>query len=287
MTYDKELDDELLMLVDKHPHNFVRILISKGKKKSSKNYSHLQDYVVHCTSKLVSQSAFNYKWKTLIYWTLHHITDWNDNRVKCKVCGKSLHRIDVKHAMSGYNRQTCCKECERMLAQCSTTQHMQTHYGVNNAFQIDAVQRKLNVKKAQMQAHRDQTKQKNKTFKTSKQEEAIYAILCNEFGKDNIIRQYKSNVYPFCCDFYVRQLDLYIECNFSWTHGGHWFDETNAEDLKKLQKWKDKGTKYYLNAIETWTVRDLKKKKIAENSNLNYVAFWSLDECMHFIDNLH
>ena len=100
-----------------------------------------------------------------------------------------------------------------------------------------------------MQLHRNATKRKNGTFKMSKKEDKAYDILCKKFGKDDIIRQYQSEKYPFNCDFYIKSLDLYIECNFSWTHGKHWFDENNEEDIRRLEFMKSKNTAYYDNAI--------------------------------------
>ena len=128
------------------------------------------------------------------------------------------------------------------------------------------------------------TKKRNGTFKKSTQEDAVYEMLCKKYGEDNVIRQYWSEAYPFNCDFYIPSLGLYIECNFSWTHGGHFFNENDEEDLKKLQQWKDKGTKYYLNAIETWTVRDVKKRQAAKKNKLNYVVFWNLDDVYRKVD---
>jgi hypothetical protein len=75
------------------------------------------------------------------------------------------------------------------------------------------------------------TKRKNGTFNTSKPEDKSYELLCEKFDKDDIIRQYKSEKYPFNCDFYVKSIDTYIECNFNWTHGGHPFDPNSEEDL--------------------------------------------------------
>ena len=75
----------------------------------------------------------------------------------------------------------------------------------------------------------------------------------------------------------------YIECNFSWTHGGHFFDETSEEDLKRLEDLKSKKTDYYDNAIETWTKRDLLKKKTAEDNHLDYKVFWTLKEAAEWI----
>lgn len=62
----------------------------------------------------------------------------------------------------------------------------------------------------------------------------MYTLLCNIFNVDDIIRQYSDNRYPFCCDFYLKSLDLFIELNFHWTHGGHPFDENSQADQEKL-----------------------------------------------------
>ena len=165
------------------------------------------------------------------------------------MCNKPLHKANVKNVFVGYARKTCCRECERKLAQRHNEDHMKSTYGVKNAFQLKSVKQKLYAKREEMQAHRDATHRKNKTFKTSKKEDEAYKVLCKKFGEDDVIRQFKSDVYPFNCDFYIKSLDLYIECNFSWTHGGHWFDSSSKEDLEKLEKWKSKKTKYYDNAI--------------------------------------
>ena len=90
-------------------------------------------------------------------------------------------------------------------------------------------------------------------------------MLCKVFKSDDVIRQFKDEKrYPFYCDFYMKSQDLFIECNFSWTHGGHWFDAKNEDDVERLKHMKAKKSKYYGNAIETWTVRDIKKRRCAE-----------------------
>ena len=43
-----------------------------------------------------------------------------------------------------------------------------------------------------------------------------------------------------------------------------------------LEKWKSKNSKFYNIAINTWTVRDPYKRKIAMEYNLNYLEIWSL-----------
>lgn len=130
------------------------------------------------------------------------------------------------------------------------------------------------------------TKRNNNSFNISKTENETYNILINFFGKDNVITQYKSKEYPFCCDFYIKTISLYIECNYHWTHGFHPFDVNNKNDVKKLNLWKSKQTKYYINAINTWTIRDVNKRNIAKKNNLNYIEFFSIDEFKKFIYEL-
>ena len=85
--------------------------------------------------------------KTLLFWVLNHIQNWNDERVKCKVCRKPLYGIDVKHVELGYNRCTCSKMCERKMAYSNSSYRLQAKYNVTNAFQIPYVKEKLNNKK--------------------------------------------------------------------------------------------------------------------------------------------
>ena len=127
------------------------------------------------------------------------------------------------------------------------------------------------------------TKEKHNTFNSSKPENEFYDFLLTIFDISDVVRNYSLDErYPFSCDFYIKSLDLFIELNLSWTHGGKKFDESDEEDKAKLEKWKNKNTKYYNNAINTWTVRDIKKFEIANKNNLNYIVFYNIDEINEF-----
>ena len=83
----------------------------------------------------------------------------------------------------------------------------------------------------------------------------------------------------------MKDFDIFVECNFHWTHGGHPFDPSSIKDQVKLERWKTKGTKYYDNAINTWTKMDVEKRNKAKEENLNYIEFWSFKELKeYFID---
>ena len=126
--------------------------------------------------------------------------------------------------------------------------------------------------KAEILAKQYATKSKNKSFNTSKAEENYYKGLIEIYGIDDVKRQYNEDPrYPFACDFYIPSEDLFIELNAHWSHGGHPFDETNLDDIYKLEQWQEKAetSVYYKNAIIVWTERDPLKIKIAKNNNLN------------------
>lgn len=64
--------------------------------------------------------------------------------------------------------------------------------------------------------------------------------------------------------------------NAHWTHGGKPFDPNDNECEKQLLEWKEKAkvSQYYATAINTWTVRDVEKSKVAKNNNLNYKVIY-------------
>lgn len=116
----------------------------------------------------------------------------------------------------------------------------------------------------------------NNSFNRSIAEDNYYKELVRKYGESDVIRWYSDERYPFVCDFYIPSKDLFIELNKHWTHGGHSFDELSLEDISKLENWKEmsKTSKYYLNAIYTWTVLDVKKQKTAKENHLNYEVIY-------------
>ena len=105
----------------------------------------------------------------------------------------------------------------------------------------------------------------------------------------NVKRQYKDKErYPWCCDFYIPELDCFIELNGNWTHGKHAFSSTSKEDLYIVEQWKKRSVEhhYYGNAIKTWTICDVKKRNKAKEEKLNFYEFWNLENAKKFIDEL-
>ena len=174
-------------------------------------------------------------------------------------------------------RQTCIKKYgvdnvqKSELIKQSTIEHNLEKYGVEYPTQLQSTIDKIH-----------ESKTKHKTHTCSKEEDKVYELLKTMYN--DIRRQYKSEDYPFACDFYIVDNDLYIECNFHWTHGKHGFDKNNPDDIKKLNLWKkrSKEKEYYISAINVWTTRDVMKRKIAEKHGLNYLEFFSFSELKNY-----
>lgn len=123
------------------------------------------------------------------------------------------------------------------------------------------------------------TMKENGTFAKSKPEDLFYEFLQSYFSQDDIYRWYgKDSRYPFQCDFYISSIDLFIECNFFFTHGSHPFDFNNQDDVKELNRLKqvaeDKHGLYDAN-VYVWSELDVKKLQTAIDNNLNYMMFYS------------
>lgn len=115
------------------------------------------------------------------------------------------------------------------------------------------------------------SKRQNCTLNTSSVEEHVK-------GFDDFESQYNNDSrYPYLCDFYDKDRDLFIEVNASWIHGYHWYDAENDVDTCKKWKVKSKKSEYYANALEVFTKRDVEKRETACANNLNYVTLWDSD----------
>lgn len=120
------------------------------------------------------------------------------------------------------------------------------------------------------------TKKNNKSFNTSSDEEKYYKYLLSLYSESDIVRSYKSEEYPFNCDFYIKSENRYIELNKHWTHGGMPYIKGDPTCDEKLRIWEEKSkfSKFYKNAIITWTIRDVLKVKTSIKNKLNYTVIY-------------
>ncbi|MBO5004253.1 MAG: hypothetical protein J6D03_03185, partial [Clostridia bacterium] len=121
---------------------------------------------------------------------------------------KEIHSIITKH--TDYN-----------LANKHRIQTNLTKYGVKYVVCLESLREKRKSYESKLKEYN--TKKINGTFNTSSWEDKSYVMLKEVYP--DVLRQYRDNIrYPWCCDFYIPSKDLFIECNYGWTHGGHPYD---------------------------------------------------------------
>ena len=220
---------------------------------------------------------------------------YQSEKIKQKIAETNLNRYGFTHPMKSNEIQERLKNS------------MIDKYGVSYASQLEEAKKankETDLVKYGTEYHITsvQCKQKSKTTKLNRhstflskeriilmQTELNKASLNEkDFYKNlskyyNVVYNTSSEKYPYLCDFYIFDLDLYIELNLTWTHGWHYFDETNLDDVNKLQEMKSKHNDYYDIAIDVWTKKDIEKRDCAIKNNLNYVVLWNKDQIKKFL----
>jgi len=204
-----------------------------------------------------------------------------------------------RHGIKYYNnteaaKQTCLKK-----------------YGVENIQQLPEVREKakqtnlkrygveycLQNKKICQKAW--QTKKAHNKLNKSKQEDKIFEIIKQVYP--NVLRNHKTKEYPFYCDFYIPELNLYIEYQGAWTHGKDGsnilgpYNPNNPKHQALVKKWEEKAEKIenetgkksqYRDAIDTWTRRDPLKRQTAAANHLNWLEFFTFGAFLDWFNAL-
>lgn len=164
-------------------------------------------------------------------------------------------------------------------------------YGGISPFSSIDVRSKINFKEALEKGI--ETKRKNKSFNSSKIQDKIKDYLFEKYLY--VECEYKDNKrYPFHVDFYIPSLDIFVEVQAHWTHNSHPYNKNDENDRNKLNEWLEcaKTSKFYENAVSTWSVRDVEKRNTAKENNLNYFEFFGndlnkfIEEFSLYVDNL-
>lgn len=107
------------------------------------------------------------------------------------------------------------------------------NYGVSCALDVPGARQKSRDKESLQKEYI--TKKSHNSFNKSKKEEQFFEYLKLLYNVDDIERQYSIDPrYPFNCDFYIKSEDLFIECNYHWTHGGKPFDKDDINCQQQL-----------------------------------------------------
>lgn len=164
------------------------------------------------------------------------------------------------------------------------------HHNISNA--VKEISRKRTTEDEllrieRMKHTRKLNKLKNGSVFDSKHEEIIYEVLCNIYGKDDVVYDYIDDRYKdpitnrkFHCDFYIKSLDKFIEYQGFYTHGNKPYDDNDEECVRLVEHWKSKG---FDNCIYDYTVRDVTKRNVAIQNDLNFEYIYDLNRWL--LDN--
>lgn len=189
---------------------------------------------------------------------------------KARIEATMLERYGAKNFMQSEAAQDVIPSMVEKARQTQRERFGADHYAQSEEYRANQVA----YKQAELEA-----KRQNHTFNSSGCEDSLHSRLTAVFGDGQVIRQYQDERYPYACDFYVKDRDLFIELNASWTHGGRWWQQDSFWCRRQKAVWQDKAAlhAFYKQALDTWLVRDTAKRVAAESGRLNYLVFWDAD----------
>ena len=164
---------------------------------------------------------------------------------------------------------------------------MLRRYGVEYSMQIPKNKEYMSylMSSYEMQERRYNTMKRNHTFNSSSTEEELFLYIKSKFP--TVVRQYKDkNRYPYFCDFYIPELDYFIELQGYYTHGKHPFDPNSNEDLQLIEYYKKKYGED-CQSITIWSIKDVEKRDCAKRNHLNFKEVWSLEDGKNFVNDLY
>ena len=164
---------------------------------------------------------------------------------------------------------------------------MLRRYGVEYSMQIPKNKEYMSylMSSYEMQERRYNKMKRNHTFNSSSTEEELFLYIKSRFP--TVVRQYKDkNRYPYFCDFYIPELDYFIELQGYYTHGKHPFDPNSNEDLQLIEYYKKKYGED-CQPITIWSIKDVEKRECAKRNNLNFKEVWSLEDGKNFVNDLY
>ena len=164
---------------------------------------------------------------------------------------------------------------------------MLRRYGVEYSMQIPKNKEYMSylMSSYEMQERRYNTMKRNHTFNSSSTEEELFLYIKSKFP--TVVRQYKDkNRYPYFCDFYIPELDYFIELQGYYTHGKHPFDPNSNEDLQLIEYYKKKYGED-CQPITIWSIKDVEKRDCAKRNHLNFKEVWSLEDGKNFVNDLY
>jgi len=289
-----------------------------------KNFVKFSNLDIYVKNKWLLEYLNNrFKDSASLYETIDRIKKGIEEKPKCPVCGRPVNYVGKKSKMfTTYCSNTCAGKSEEVIKKKAMTdmaknggvrgwtlsnsskekiekrkKTMIERYGTLNPTLIPGVSDKIHdtckkkfgyecvMQNPEIRIKKNNTEKLNGYSKISKYENHFKNVLEEVFNTEVNI-QYLDERYPYKCDFYIKNFDLFIELNCSQYHHFHPFDFKNQEDLDELKRLNEKAEEIRKNGkrnqydqiIYVWTILDPMKRKNAELNNVKLLELWAEDD---------
>ena len=246
------------------------------------DYQFKRDYIKNPLTKIIKKSGG-------LKWELPNKDDLEFLYINLNLELRQLYKIfNINHStihniLHNYNIKKTTK-----LRKENNEKAMKRLYNVINQFQRPEIKLKCHTKEKIENGIKTRIRNKNWGGNTSKTQKKILSLLQLKFPL--VLEDYKSDLYPFHCDFYIPSEDLYIEYQGYLTHGDgiyHCpFDTSNTNHLNHINELKQLKPYKWKDILDTWTTRDPLKRKIATDNKLNWLEFFNMKQFMEWYDGL-
>lgn len=267
------------------------------------------DFVAYCSPECKKTGVYQKQHDAQIkIWSSKTEKDIQDFKRKTSIGTKKGFQNMSKEAKEAYSKSRSLaakKQHENMTEEQKIAKNSKISNTVHNTIQnwtkeqwlehskktSDGLKNMSKEKKDLMFLHKKQTfehkSNKEKTLsmqlrhKPSKIEQ-YFMDICESNGIQ-YIREYYSDTYSYPCDFYIVDLDLYIELHCSSFHNYHFYGESKKDTMyKKVLIEKAKSSNWYKTKLDVWTKTDIEKRNIAIKNNLNYIVLWNQNQIDKF-----
>lgn len=224
--------------------------------------------------------------------TLDRIELGIEEKPKCALegCNNPVHWIGRQRAL--FSKHCCyAHSAQDPVTREKCIQTNIEHWGTESPYNSPIYQQKVfeeygvyyHANRPDIQAKIEDRRRELGTFGTSHEELELCRIMTEELGYE-IKTQYRSEVYPYCCDIYIPKWDLYVEYQGSQYHMDRPYEgtpedkaileELHQKDIKKQEEAGHEYSTQYAAIIRIWSEVDPKKRQHVKDLDLNHLEIF-------------
>ena len=190
-------------------------------------------------------------------------------------------KYNIKHTKKNSNKYNISKDLlkEKYIIENMSLKELSEYFNISiNSLRCILKEYSLYKDKKLIYKNIFKSLKRNGTLNSSisKWEQSMVDFLRETYPEYTFEQQYKDDRYPFACDCYCKELDLFIEFNGKFYHNYRPFEESE-ETLAEFEEYMSRGGQYENIAVK-WRYIDPKKREIAIKNRLNFIEYWEDSE---------